>query len=536
MEVSSLRSSSAPHTKFDMSISQNLHPPNSEKILEMRNISKSFSGADALNHVDFDVYRGEVHILLGENGAGKSTLMSILAGVYPCDSGQMWWHGQAVNFKAPREAQQAGINIIYQESSLIDHLSVAENVFLGNEPAWLRGLPFIDWEQTYEQTHRLLSSLKLSIDPRTPVSSLGVAEQRMVEVAKALRQSADLIIMDEPTASLSPPEVETLFRVIRALARQDVAVVYISHRLEEAIKIGDRATILRDGEKVATISVPNTTTDELVRLIVGRSLTDKFPRRRASTGPEILRVKGLARAGILHDISFDLHAGEIVGLTGLMGSGRTSLARTIFGLDPLDAGTIFVDGRPTVIDSPQTAINLGIGLLTENREEQGLILEMNTADNITLAALERDWPGPFLRHEAEQDLAEHYINRLNIKPQSPQHLTRYLSGGMQQKVILSRWLATRSRLLIFDQPTRGVDVGSKIEIYRFMADLAEQGVAILIVSSDLPEILGMCDRILVLHEGMLVASLPGSKATAEAVMAYATGDYPHDEGNDGAGS
>ncbi|MBN1995897.1 MAG: sugar ABC transporter ATP-binding protein [Anaerolineae bacterium] len=509
-----------------MSIFQPASSSNPEVILEMQNISKFFTGVNALRNVDFNVYRGEVHVVLGENGAGKSTLMKILAGVYPGDTGQMKWRGRPVQFKTPREAQQAGINIIYQESSLISHLSVAENVFLGHEPARLPGLPFIDWGQIYRQTQQLLEQLDLHLDPHTPVARLGVAEQRMVEVAKALRQSADLIIMDEPTASLSHPEVETLFRVIRTLTTQGVAIVYISHRLEETMKIGHRATILRDGQKVATVSLANTPPGKLLRLIVGRNLDDKFPQRRRSPGPEILRVKGLTRYGVLDDISFNLRAGEIVGLTGLMGSGRTALVRAIFGLDPFDEGTIYIDGQPTVIGSPQEAINLGIGLLTENREEQGLILEMNTADNITLAALERDWPGPFLDHAAEQNLAEYYIDRLNIKPPSPQHLTRFLSSGMQQKVILSRWLATKSRVLIFDHPTRGVDVGSKVEFYRFMADLAEQGVSMLMVSSELPEILGMCDRILVLHQGTLVASLRQNEATAEAIMAYATGGLP----------
>ncbi|MBN1220889.1 MAG: sugar ABC transporter ATP-binding protein [Anaerolineae bacterium] len=509
-----------------MNTSQKSLPSRENILLEMRDISKSFPGVGALRHVDFEVQRGEVHVLLGENGAGKSTLMKILAGVYPADSGQMLWHGQPMHFKTPREAQQAGINIIYQESSLIPHLSVAENVFLGNEPARLPGLPLIDWEQMYEQARQLLGDLNLEINPQTPVANLGVAEQRMVEVAKALRQSADLIIMDEPTASLSDPEVETLFRVIRTLNTHGVAVVYISHRLEETTKIGDRATILRDGEKVATISLTSVTTDELIRLIVGRKLSDKFPQHQSSPGPEVLRVKGLTRYGVLDDISFNLRMGEIVGLTGLMGSGRTALVRAIFGLDPIDEGTLYVDGQPIVIDSPQTAINLGIGLLTENREEQGLILEMNTADNITLAALGRGWPGPLLNHEAELEMAEYYIGRLNIKPASPQHLTRFLSSGMQQKVILSRWLATKSRVLIFDHPTRGVDVGSKIEFYHFMADLADQGMAILMVSSELPEVLGMCDRVLVLHEGLLVASLRKNEATAEAIMAYATGGLP----------
>ena len=497
-----------------------------ETILEMRQISKSFPGVGALRNVDFDMVRGEVHILLGENGAGKSTLMKILAGVYPADTGQMWWHGEPIQFKTPRDAQQAGINIIYQESSLIPHLSVAENVFLGNEPARLPGVPLINWGQLYDQTHELLKQLDLNIDPKTPVSNLSVAEQRMVEVAKALRQSVDLIIMDEPTASLSSPETETLFRVIRTLTTHGVAVVYISHRLEETIRIGDRATILRDGEKVATVSIADITTDDLIRLITGKNLQDKFPKRQSSPGPEVLRVKGLTRYGVLDDISFNLNEGEIIGLTGLMGSGRTALARAIFGLDPIDEGTIYVDGQPAVIDSPETAIQLGIGFLTENREEQGLILEMNTSDNITLAALGVDLPGPFLDHDTELVMTEYYIDRLKIRPPNPQHPTRFLSSGMQQKVVLSRWLATKSRILIFDHPTRGVDVGSKVEIYHFMADLTEQGVTILIISSDISEILGICDRILVMHEGLLVAAIPRNEATPETIMAYAAGGIP----------
>jgi ribose transport system ATP-binding protein len=503
-----------------------IHSPQTsdpEIILEMQVISKSFSGIDILHDVDFDVRRGEVHVLLGENGAGKSTLMNILAGVYPCDTGQIQWRGRPVRFKTPRESQRAGISTIYQESSLNPQLSVAENVFLGQEPTRLPGLPLIDWKQVYEQTFSLLNRLNLDINPYVPVSSLSVAEQRMVEVAKALCRSADLIVMDEPTASLSLPEVETLFRLIRTLTSQGVAVVYISHRLEEVTRIGDRATILRDGRKVTTLSLADTTTDQLICLMAGRNLSDKFPQRRPSLGPEILRVEGLTCYGSFEDISFSLYAGEIVGITGLMGSGCMPLAQAIFGLTPLDEGTIYVDGHPVTIDSPQAAIALGIGLLTEKRERQGLILDMSTLENITLAALQYTWQDSLLNLEAEQDLAEHYIERLNIKPPSTGFPTRFLSSGMQQKVILSRWLATNSRVLIFNQPTRGVDVGSKIEIYRFLADLAEQGVAIIIASTDLSEILGMCDRILVLYEGLPTALLRGSETTAGAVMAYTNG-------------
>jgi ribose transport system ATP-binding protein len=495
-------------------------------IMEMQGVSKSFSGVEVLHSVDFEVRRGEVHALLGENGAGKSTLMNILAGVYSCDTGQIRWHGRPVRFKTPHEAQRKGISTIYQESSLVPHLTVAENVFLGHEPVLVPGLPFINQRRLHRQTHDLLHRLGLSIDTHAPAASLSAAERRMVEIAKALRHSADLIIMDEPTASLSPAEVDTLFRVIRALTARGVAVVYISHRLEEVISIGDRATILRDGEKVATVPLPDTTTDQLVRLMIGRSLNDKFPHRQAILGDEVLKVERLTRYGIFEDISFTLHAGEIVGITGLMGAGSTSLVRAIFGLDPLDEGNIYLGGKPATINSPQAAIALGIGLLTENREEQGLILDMSISENITLSVLQRDWPNLLIDHSAEQNIAEEYIHRLNIKPPIPGHATRYLSSGMQQKVILSRWLATEARVLIFDQPTRGVDVGGKVEIYRFIAELAERGVATLIVSPELPEILGMCDRVLVLREGVLTASLRGDAATAESVLAYAAGGLP----------
>jgi ribose transport system ATP-binding protein len=492
-------------------------------ILEMCEISKSFSGVEILCDVDFDVRRGEVHVLLGENGAGKSTLVNILSGVYPCDTGQIRWHGQPVRFKTPREAQQAGISTIYQGSSLLPHLSIAENLFLGHEPVWVPGLPFINQRHLHGQTRDLLNRLDLNIDSHAQASSLSAAERRMVEIAKALHHSADLVIMDEPTASLSPAEVETLFRVIRTLTAQGVAVVYISHRLEEVTSIGNRATILRDGEKTATVSLSDTTMDELVRLMIGRSLDDKSPHLQAALGDEVLRVERLTRYGIFEDISFALRAGGIVGITGLMGAGATSLVRAIFGLDSLDEGCIYVDGKPVTIRSPQAAIALGIGLLTENREEQGLILDMSISENITLSMLQRDWPNLLIDHGVEQDIAEEYIYRLNIKPPVPEHVTRFLSSGMRQKVVLSRWLATAARVLIFDQPTRGVDVSGKVEIYRFIADLAERGVAILIVSPELLEVVGMCDRILVLREGVLAASLHGDAATAESVLAYASG-------------
>ncbi|MCI0399223.1 MAG: ATP-binding cassette domain-containing protein [Chloroflexi bacterium] len=337
----------------------------SAPLLRMEHIHKSFSNVAALHDVSLEVQGGEVHALLGENGAGKSTLMNILAGVYPCDAGQVWWHGQPVCFKTPREAQQAGICTIYQETNLLPELTVAQNIFLGYEPLRLRGLPIIDKARMVAQSRQLLDLLELAISPDAPVSSLSVAEKRMVEVAKALRQSADLIIMDEPTASFTPPESDILFRVVHRLSGQGVAIVYITHRLPEMMAIADRATILRDGRKVATLGRQQATPDELARLIAGREINDKYPQRYPSPGPEVLRVERLTRYGVLDDISFTLRAGEIVGVTELRGSGRTALLRTIFGLDPLDEGAIYVHGQPATVASPQEAIKRGIIKLAE---------------------------------------------------------------------------------------------------------------------------------------------------------------------------
>ena len=500
-----------------------METPDPGTLLEMQAITKSFAGVQVLANVDFDVRQGEVHVLLGENGAGKSTLMNIIAGVYPCDSGQMWWRGRPVHFNAPAEAQHAGIATIYQESSLIPHLSVAENIFLGYEPARVTGLPFIHWDRLYHQTGELLARLNLDIDPYAPASTLSVAERKLVEVAKALRQSVDLVIMDEPTATLAAREVTELFSAIRALRAQGVAVVYVSHRLEEVMQIGDRATVLRDGRKIATVALAETSLPDLVQMIVGRYLSDKFPHKTTQTGPEVLRVEGLTRIGAIDDISFALHAGEILGITGLIGAGGTAVVRSIFGADPIDAGTIYLDNKRIKIDSPQDAVAHGIGLLTENRHEQGLVSVMSAQDNMTLAALENAWPGPFIDHATESDMVNRYAERLGIRDKNLAQYVVYLSGGTQQKVVLSKWLATRSRVLIFDEPTRGIDVGARVEIYHLMNELAQQGTAMIIVSSDLSEILGMCDRILVLYQGRIVAHLPRAAASKQAILMYANG-------------
>ena len=498
----------------------------SKYLLELRGISKAFPGAHALRNVDFNVRRGETHVLLGENGAGKSTLVKILTGVYQPDSGQIIFEGKPVTFREPRDSQKVGISAIYQERNLVHHLSIAENIYLGKEPHKFPGLPIIDHKRMIDAAQALLDRLNLPLDPTMAVEELNAVEQQMVEIARALRLEANLIIMDEPTASMSTREVSDLFSVIRALHAQGVSVIYISHRLEEVPQIGQRATVLRNGSKIATVSLATTSLDQLIRLIVGRILPDKFPVKPYKQGAELLRVEGLCRDQEIDDISFTLHEGEILGISGLVGAGGTALTRAIFGANPADKGTIFLDDKPIQIHSPQEAISHGIGLLTDDRLEQGLVLDMKAKDNVTLAALESAWPGPLIDHRLESDLATHYAERLGIKTESLHQQTLLLSGGTQQKIVLSKWLATQARVLIFDEPTRGIDIGARVEIYNLINDLAQNGNGIIITSVDLNEILGMCDRILVLRNGHIVADIPRASATKQNLLTYASGGTP----------
>lgn len=491
--------------------------------LKLSGISKSFPGAQALRDVHFDVRRGETHVLLGENGAGKSTLIKILTGVYQPECGTITFKGHPVVFNQPGDAQRAGIRAIYQERNLVQHFSIAENIYLGSEPYFLPGLPFINRRRMNEGAQALLDRLNLPLDPAMCVSELNRVEQHLVEVARALHQDADLIIMDEPTAAMSAREVSDLFSVIRALHAQGVAVIYISHRLEEVMQIGDRATILRDGCKIATVSLADTSVDELIRLIVGRLLPEKFPKSNQTVGDELLRVESLSRNGAIDNVSFCLHKGEILGITGLVGAGGTALTRAIFGADSIDGGAIYLDGELIRVGSPQEAISHGIGLLTDDRLEQGLVLDMRAQDNVTLAALETAWPGPFIDHRIESDLVNHYAERLGINSESLHQPAMHLSGGTQQKIVLSKWLAARARVLIFDEPTRGIDVGARVEIYRLISDLARKGNGIIIASVDLPEILGMCDRILILRQGRVAADLPRTQASSHIILSHARG-------------
>jgi ribose transport system ATP-binding protein len=496
-------------------------------ILELRDISKHFPGVRALHSVNLSVHSGEVHALIGENGAGKSTLTKIIAGVYPPTGGQLILCGETQCFRSPHDAQQAGIGVLYQEFNLLPELSIAENIFLGNEPQQ-GSLPLINWKQMRAQTAELLQRIGLTLEPDVLVAQLSVAQQQMVGVAKALHHNARLIVMDEPTTRLTEYECGDLFRVIQTLKLAGVAVLFISHRLEEVKRICDRATILRDGEVVATVDVRATSVEELAQLVLGRQLSEKFPPRKAQIGPEILRVRGLTRYDVFEDVSFTLNAGEILGIYGLVGSGRTALLRTIFGLDAMDEGEIYIGRHLAQIHSPQDGISYGIGLLTEDRQRQGLLLEMGVSENITLTALEHRTSGPFIDHSREFELASHYIKQLRINTPHPDFKTLYLSGGTQQKVILAKWLATGPRILLCDEPTQGVDIGGKVEIYNLMNELTGSGVGIVMVSTDLTEILKMCDRILILHAGRVSTTLVCQDTDEGTALAYALGAMPND--------
>jgi ribose transport system ATP-binding protein len=490
--------------------------------LVLRGIRKAFPGVVALDGVDFELAAGEVHVLLGENGAGKSTLMKIISGAVARDAGDIEINGQPAAINGPREAQALGVGIIYQEFNLIPHLTAGENILLGREPALAPGV--INQRKLMRIAQEQLDALGVAIDARAIVSRLSVAQQQMVEVAKALSLDARVLIMDEPTSALTAQEIHELFAAIRRLKARGVAIVYISHRMEELFAIGDRVTVLRDGRYVGTRRIGETKMAELVRMMVGRDLKDQFPKQRATVGDEVLRVERLQRNGVLHDISFALRRGEVVGLAGLMGSGRTELARAIFGADAIDGGKVFVRGEQKAITSPRTAIDLGLGLLTEDRKQQGLVLVLSVRENVCLPSVGRWSRAGVVQTQREADATEQRIRELRIKTPSALQRVVNLSGGNQQKVVLAKWLCTDADILIFDEPTRGIDVGAKVEIYQLMNQLAARGAAILMISSELPEILGMSDRILVMHAGRITGEFAASDATQEKLLAAALGN------------
>jgi len=497
-------------------------------LLEMRGISKRFGGTQALDQVDFSLDRGEVVGLLGENGAGKSTLIKILAGVHRMDQGAIFIDGKPVTLQTPQDAQRLGIAVIYQELNLTPNQTVAENVFL-HHPQRMNGIlgkiGIIDHRRRERETAALLAQLGITgLDIRRKVGELSVAFQQLTEIAKALALEARLIVMDEPTSALPDEEVEHLFEIIRRLRERGLGVVFVSHRLNEVRAICDRIVVLRDGKNAGALPVNEASDDRIIAMMVGRSINNLYPKRPATLGDVVLEVQGLTRRGIIEDISFHLRAGEVVGLAGLVGSGRTEVARAIFGADRIDKGTIRLNGTPVRIRSPQDARNLGIGYVPEDRKVQGLVPGMTVRDNITLAVLRQlARAGHVVDRSVLEGVARRYVHELHLRPPRTDLPVGSLSGGNQQKVVLAKWLAVDLKVLLLDEPTRGIDVGAKAEIHGLIDELAHRGMAILLTSSELPEVLAMSDRILVMSEGRLVGELSREEATQERILALASG-------------
>lgn len=490
-------------------------------ILKMENISKAFPGVQALDDVSFQCKRGEVHALVGENGAGKSTLMKILAGAYKPDRGAIIFKDREVEIRDPRHAQELGISIMYQEFNLIPYLDVAQNIFLGREPLTRFGT--VDYPKMYAEAAKLLSRLGVDLDLREWVMGLTIAEQQMVEIAKALSLDAELIIMDEPSSALSGEETERLFEIVRSLRSQEITVIYISHRIREIFEVADRVTVLKDGLVVGTEDVRNVDENSLIRMMIGRTLDVIFPEKGRGDREPVLSVVGLSRQGAFEDISFDLYRGEILGVAGLLGSGRTALARAIFGADPADEGEMYLNGHKIKMDTPKSAVRVGVGLVPEDRIGDGLVLCLSVGKNITLPVLGRIRRLLFTQARKEKQIASGLVSDLDIRTPSIEQEVQYLSGGNQQKVILAKWLAVTPQVIVFDEPTRGIDVGAKAEIHHLMRQLANKGSGILMISSELPEILGMSDRILVMCEGRITTVFSAEEATEEKIMAAATG-------------
>lgn len=494
-----------------------------EPLISVRNLNKSFPGVHALKDVHFDLYSGEVHTLVGENGAGKSTLMKVLAGVYQKDSGEILVNGKPAEIPNPRAAQRLGISIIHQELNLMNHLTAAQNIFIGREPKKYLGL-FLDEKQLNSKTQDLFSLLKMDIDPRVKIGELTIAKQQMTEIVKALSYNAKVLIMDEPTAALNEIEIEELFGIIRHLRAQGVGIIYISHRMDELFRISDRITIMRDGQYIDTLKVSETNLDHVISLMVGRKIYESAPQiDLAVNRPVVLKVSGLNQGKTLKNVSFEARKGEILGFAGLMGAGRTETARAVFGADPIDSGEIMVNGEKVTIRHPRDAVRHGIGYLSEDRKRYGLAVGMDIETNIALASMQSftSFSG-FINTKATRKAGNDMVQKLSIRTPSLSQKAKYLSGGNQQKVVVAKWLIRNCDILFFDEPTRGIDVGAKQEIYKLLNELAEAGKTIIMISSELPEILRMSHRIVVMCEGRVTGELLASEATQEKIMKLAT--------------
>ena len=492
-------------------------------VVSIRQLSKSFAGVQALDNCQFDLQRGEVHALMGENGAGKSTLMKVLAGVYQKDTGEILLDGHPVDIRSPRAAQSHGIGIIHQELTLMNHLSAAQNIFIGREPRGRLGV-FLNEKALNEQARRIFETMHLQLDPRVRVGTLSVAKQQMVEIAKALSFDSRVLIMDEPTAALNNAEVSDLFRIIRQLKARGVAIVYISHKMDELQQIADRVTVMRDGRYIGTVPMATTPVDRIISMMVGRELVDAANHAPDTSRNELaLEVHHLNRGTTIRDVSFSLRKGEILGFAGLMGAGRTEVARAVFGADRVDSGEIRVHGKVVAIRSPEDAVANRVGYLSEDRKHFGLATGLSVETNIVLSSMKRFLKlGGFVDAKATRSTAQGFISQLQIKTPSVEQQVRLLSGGNQQKIVIAKWLLRDCDILFFDEPTRGIDVGAKSEIYKLLNALAAQGKAIVMISSELPEILRMSHRIMVMCEGRITGELPGSGATQEMIMQLAT--------------
>jgi len=489
-----------------------------DTILELRGITKIFPGVKALDNVHFDLQTGEIHALMGENGAGKSTFIKVITGVHQAEEGEMFLDGKPVHFKNTREAQKAGIAAIYQHVTAYPHLTVAENIFMGHEKR--RGVVIL-WKQMYQEADKLLRELNADFSSHTVMGTLSVAQQQMVEIAKALSMDARIIIMDEPTAALTKRESEELYRITKKLRDSGASIIFISHRFEDMYALASRVTVFRDAQYIGTYDVNGITNSELIKAMVGREISDLFPKPKVELGEEVLRVEGLSRTGYFKDVSFSVRKGEILGLTGLVGARRTEVAQAIFGIEKPSSGKIFLHGKQTVIRCPADAMKLGIGLLPEDRQIEGLILDWGIGRNITLPELPRYLKGAFLDEKAENLAARKLAEEVDTKAVSVFDPASSMSGGNQQKVVVAKALGSDFKLMILDEPTKGVDVGAKAAIYEIMGDLAKRGYAIIMISSEMPEMLGMCDRVVVMCEGRVTGELSHAEATQEKILELA---------------
>ena len=494
-------------------------------VLEAKGIMKTFPGVKALQDVDFALEPQEIHALMGENGAGKSTLVKVLTGVYQADGGTITIGDKVLQrIETTKQAFDLGISVIHQELNLLPHLDVATNIYIGRLPKTALGL--VDWKKVHADADEVLHQVAADFDSHDIVRDLSVSQQQLVEIAKSVSRKAKILFFDEPTSSLTPAEVQNLFRIMRNLKEQGITMVYISHKLDEIEEIADRITVMRDGRKVMTKNMKDVSMDEIISAMVGGMITNRYPKNYVEIGGPIFEVKDLNRKGVLHDINFTLRSGEILGITGLMGAGRTELARAIFGADPIDSGEIFVEGKKVKIRNVSDAINAGIGLLTEDRKTQGLLLNLSVNDNTAIAALNSKKASKkltvrgMLHKKKIRENTELYCKKLQVKTPSIQQKVVNLSGGNQQKVIIGKWLSTDSKILIFDEPTRGIDVGTKAEIYKIMEELAASGVGIIMISTELPETLGISDRVLVMRKGRIVAELDPKKTSEEEIVSY----------------